>query len=65
MPDPTPRNLTLEDLAQIKVETARHIADVLDRFSVQTGLYVERVEIQDLCGVINAPRYVIGLDVRL
>jgi hypothetical protein len=65
MPDPTPRDLTLEDLAQIKVKTAKHIAHVLDRFSAQTGFCVERVEIQDLLGISSAPRYVIGLDVRL
>ena len=65
MPDPTPRDLTLEDLAQIKAETAKHIEDVLHRFSAQTGLCVDRVAIQDLCGTVSAPRYVIGLDVRL
>jgi hypothetical protein len=65
MPDPTPRDLTLEDLDQIIVETAKHIAHVLHRFSAQTGLCVERVEIEDLRGISSAPRYVIGLDVRL
>jgi hypothetical protein len=66
MPGPTPRDyLTLKDLAQIKAETAKHIEDVLNRFSAQTGLCVERVEIEDLRGISSPPCYVIGLDVRL
>ena len=65
MPDPSPSDLNLEQLSRLKAATANHIAEVLNRFSVQTGLEVEAVVIDKLYVIGSAQSYAIDLDIRL
>ena len=65
MIDPTPADLTLEELGQLKTTVAMEISAILNRFSLQTGLDVVAVEL-DRFDKVGAPcRYAIHLDVRL
>ena len=58
-------NLTLEELNQLKDRTAGAISAILNRFSDQTGLRVESVDL-DIAFIYGQPnRYYAKLDVRL
>ena len=62
---PTASDLTLEELNRLKDGTAGAISDILNRFSVQTGLRIESVEL-DKAFTYGCPNhYCVKLDVRL
>ena len=66
--DHTPKaanNLTLEELNQQKDGAARAISAILNRFSDQTGLRVESIELDIAFIYGQQNRYYAKLDVRL
>jgi hypothetical protein len=61
----TANDLTLEELNFLKDGTAGAISDILNRFSEQTGLRVESVDLE-IAVIYGGPqRYSARLDVRL
>jgi hypothetical protein len=58
-------DLTLEELNFLKDTTAGTISDILNRFSEQTGLRVESVDLDIAVIYGGSQRYSASLDVRL
>ena len=58
-------DLTLEQLALIRDNSARAISDILNRFTEQTGLKVESVDLVIAVFYGSPQRYSATLDVRL
>jgi len=61
----TANDLTLEELNLLKDTTAGAISDILNRFSEQTGLRVESVDLDIAFIYGGSQRYSARLDVRL
>ena len=65
MPDPTPADLSLEHLNDLKIATAKEISSILNRFTAQTMLDIHAVEVDKLCVIGRKCLYIARLDVRL